>query len=373
MTQAPAFSLAAPAILDDGWERGDAGAAGFDVPELQKVLARMLDEKLNLHGVLIERGGRLVVEQYRRGKDRTVNSLFSHTRAFGPEVLHDTRSVGKSVISLLIGIAIQQGKLRGADASIMDVLPEYASQTTPERRAVTVEHLLTMSSGLAWQEGGAGRDDEHHLMWTWSPCGYVLSRPMGSTPGIVFTYNSGGTAVLAEILARVTGRPWEAFARTVLFEPLGIKAWEWVRDFWGRPMSYTGLRMRPRDMVKLGRLVLNRGRWKGQQIVPEAWIEASLKPRLDTGFEGTQYGYHWWTGVLTHQGRALPWAAAFGNGGQRIYLVPDLDMTVVITAGAYGDLQAARRIQGFFREIVSTARASSAGPGDAKPSRAEPY
>jgi CubicO group peptidase (beta-lactamase class C family) len=117
-------------------------------------------------------------------------------------------------------------------------------------------------------------------------------------------------------------------------------------------MPFNGLRMRPRDLVKIGRMVLDHGRWGGRQVVPADWIAASLQPRLATGFGGLGYGYQWWTGTLDWKGKAIPWAAAFGNGGQRLFVVPDLDMTVAITAGAYDDARAAGRINAMLREIV---------------------
>jgi CubicO group peptidase (beta-lactamase class C family) len=148
--------------------------------------------------------------------------------------------------------------------------------------------------------------------------------------------------------------PWKDFARKALFEPMGITDWEWETDLHGRPMSYSGLRMRPRDMAKLGLLVVNHGQWGGHQLVPANWIDACLRTRIATGFDGMGYGYKWWTGTVHWHGRALPWGAAFGNGSQRIFVVPDLDLTVVVTAGAYGDLPAARRVNAFLRDIVAT-------------------
>ena len=159
--------------------------------------------------------------------------------------------------------------------------------------------------------------------------------------------------MLADILTRVTGTPLRDFARTALFEPLGITDWEWVADLHGRPMAFTGLRLRPRDMAKLGRLVLNHGQWRGRQLVPADWIAASLQPRISTGFGGLQYGYLWWTGTVAWKGQQLPWSAAFGNGGQRIFILPALDLTVVITSGAYGDGRAASRVNAYFRDIVA--------------------
>ena len=349
---APSASIT-PALIGDGWERADPGASGFDAAKLQALLLKATDEPIDLHSILVERHGRLVAELYRAGKDKGVYSLFARTKAFGPTTLHDTRSVGKSVVDLLLGIAQAQGKLGDLSKPALDFYPEFKDLQTPARRAVTLEHLLTMSGGFEWQEGGPGRDDEHKLYWKWTPAYFVLSRPIVTPPGTRFTYNSGGDLVLADILARATGVPLKDYARTHLFEPLGITDWEWTGDLHGRPMAFTGLRLRPRDMAKLGRLVLDHGRWQGRQIVPAAWIDASLRPRLETGFDGTRYGYQWWTGTARWQGKELPWAAAFGNGGQRIFVVPGLDLCVVTTAGAYGSLEAAKRMDALLQEVVA--------------------
>lgn len=352
--QAPSRPFAVPAVIGDGWESKDPALAGFDATRLHAAIDSLADGGFDIHSILVERHGRLVAEVYRRGEDKSVYSLFAHSRDFGPTVLHDTRSVGKSVVSLLLGIARQQGKLGKLDTPAIDFYPEYADLVNPALRAITLEHLLTMSSGFQWNEGGSGPDDEHRLYWKWSPYRFVLSRPIAAAPGTVFNYNSGGNAVLADILTRVTGAPLKEFARKNLFEPLGITDWEWTADLHGRPMSFTGLRMRPRDMVKIGRLVLNHGQWNGRLIVPADWIAASLQPRISTGFDGLQYGYQWWTGTVAWRGRTLPWAAAFGNGSQRIFVVPDLDMTVVITAGAYGDMRVVRRVNAFIQDAVAT-------------------
>ena len=352
--QTPDPHFAVPAMIGDGWERADWTASGFDAAGLRTLLATMLNGETNIHSVVIERHGRLVAEGYRRGKDRSVYGLFAFNREFGPTVLHDTRSVGKSVVSLLIGIARQQGKIGDLSASAIDFYPEHGDLATPPCQAVTLASFLTMSSGLAWHEGGSGRDDEHRLYWKWSPERYVLSRPALTPPGRQWNYNSGGVAVLADVLERTTHRSLKDFARKELFEPLGIHDWEWTGDLHGRPMAFTGLRMRPRDMAKIGRLVLNHGGWQGRQIVPAEWITASLQPRIGTGIADFEYGYLWWLGPVDWHGKELRWAAAFGNGGQRVIVVPELDLTVVITAGAYGDPNIAPRVHAFFKNILAT-------------------
>jgi len=343
-----------PVLLDDGWERETPAAAGFDAPRLATLLATMMAPKENVHSVLVERHGRLVAEVYARGKDESPYIPFSYRRTFGPTVLHDTRSVGKSVVSLLIGIAQGQGRLGSLATPAVSFYPEFPELATAERKAITLAHLLTMSSGLEWDEGSGFPDDENRLVWKWSPYRTVLGRRIVAAPGTTFRYHSGGTAVLADILARATHTPFKEYARTQLFEPLGIRDWAWTSDLHGRTRVYDGLRLRPRDMVKLGRLVLNRGAWHRRQLVPAAWIEASLQPHIPTGFDTLQYGYQWWTGTLTWRERTLRWCAAFGHGNQRIFLVPDLDLCVVVTAGVYDVPDAARRVNAFCRDFAAT-------------------
>jgi CubicO group peptidase (beta-lactamase class C family) len=336
------------------WEQRDPAALGFDGARLDALLTSTLRSETNIHSILIERHGKLVAEHYRDGADKGVYSLFTHHQRFGPDVLHDTRSIGKSVVSLLLGIAIHQRKIGALATPVLDFYPDDRDLDTPERRSITLAHLLTMSSGLAWSEGGGGPDNEHRLYWTWSVHRYLLSRAVAAAPGGHFNYNSGGTAVLADILTRQTRMPLKDFARKELFEPLGILDWEWTSDIYGRPLAFAGLRMRPRDIAKLGRLVLNRGQWDGRQIVPADWIAASLQPRIRTGIADFQYGYQWWAGTVPWQDRKLMWSATFGNGGQRLFVVPELDLTVVMTAGAYGDPRIAPRVNALFYDIVTT-------------------
>jgi CubicO group peptidase (beta-lactamase class C family) len=351
-------ACARPVRLDDGWQSEAPEASGFDPQTLCAVLASVADGDANIHGLIVERHGRLVAELYRRGTDRSIWTLFAREQDFGPEVVHDLRSVTKSVVSLLFGIARQQ---RGIDltASPLAFYPEYASLRSPERDAITLEHLLTMSSGLEWREAvgtyGTPANDETRLYWDWAPYRYVLGRPVVAPPGSRFNYNGGGTAVLADIVRRETRMPLRDFARTALFEPLGIRDWTWVRDPYRREIAFAGLRMRPRDLAKVGRMVLARGEWQGRRIVPADWIAASLAPHIATG-DGLEYGYQWWTGTVEHAGRALRWSAGFGNGGQRLFLVPALDVSVVITAGAYNDPGIGRAVGAVFREVVASIR-----------------
>lgn len=232
--QAQAFPYS-PAQIGDGWSSAAPAEAGFDPPRLTAAVAGALDGRMNLHGLVVARHGRLVAEAYRAGEDKGVYSLFARNHAFGPAVRHDTRSVGKSVIGLLVGIAQADGKLGPLSTPALDGFPEFKDLQTPDRRAITLEHLLAMSSGLDWQEGGPGRDDEHKLYWKWTPAYYVLSRPIAAAPGTRWTYNSGGCLLLADLIERATGTPLKAYVQTRLFGPLGITDWEWVGTCTGGP------------------------------------------------------------------------------------------------------------------------------------------
>jgi len=349
---------AEPALVDDGWERAAPAKSGFDAAALCAVLDEIARGPANVHSVIVERHGRLIAELYRRGKDRSVWSLFERETEFGPSALHDVRSVTKTVVSLLFGIARQQHGI-DLDTPVLTFFPGYPGRASTADGVVTLEHLLTMSSGLEWHESvtsyGTLANDETRLFWKWSPSRYVLTRPGVARPGAHFNYNGGGTAVLADVVVRVTQEPLRDFARTALFEPLGIREWEWVGDLYGRPLAFAGLRMRPRDVTKLGRMVLGHGRWQGRQIVPAEWLRESLRPHIAAG-DGLEYGYQWWIGTVDWRGRQLSWSAGFGNGGQRLFVVPDLDLTVTMTAGAYNDPQIRRTADGVFRRIVTTVR-----------------
>ncbi len=349
---------APPPRLGDGWETGEPQASGFDAGALCAVLEGVAGGGANIHGVIVERHGRLVAELYRRGKDRSIWSLFARETEFGPAVLHDLRSVSKTIVGLLFGIARRQHAI-DLSTSPLAFYPKYADLHSPARDAITLEHLLTMSSGLEWHETvttyGTLANDETRLYWDWAPSRYVLSRPIVSRPGTAFNYSGGGTWVLADIIVRTTHTRLREFARTTLFEPLGIHEWKWVGDLYGRPLAFAGLRMRPRDLAKIGRMVLAHGQWEGRQIVPSDWVTDSVRPHIAAG-GGLHYGYQWWVGTVDWQGRTLAWSAGFGNGGQRLFVVPDLDLTMVITAGDYNQPQIGRTVNQLFKQIVATVR-----------------
>ncbi|VXC36869.1 serine hydrolase [Massilia sp. 9I] len=351
-----ALALAAPAVWSapmPACDTASIAAAGFAPQALCRVLDASLSDGANVHAILVMRHGALVVERYYAGKDRSIWSLFARTVQFDADTRHDLRSVSKSVTSLLWGIAQAEGRTPGLDTPVLDLYPELADLKTGGRGAITLRQLFTMTSGLAWEEPiryGMG-NDETGLYWRSSQARYLFDRPLAASNG--FNYNGGATAVLADILARRTGMPVTEYARHKLFAPLGITDWEWQTDLRGRPMAFAGLRMRPRDLLRIGQLVLQRGQWQGRQIVPAAWIDESLAPRVETG-DGLQYGYQWWSGTVEALGGRHRWHAAVGNGGQRLFVVPALDLVVVITAGGYNEAGSGRHANGVFRALAAS-------------------
>ncbi|MET3445369.1 serine hydrolase [Ralstonia sp. 1138] len=353
---AQAATCEAPAQLNDGWQiEADPAAAGFDAGHFCTVLRNFADADINFHSLLVVRHGRLVGEVYHPGKDERVKDLFRTTRTFDASTLHDIRSISKSVTSLLWGIAQGQGKTPPLDTPVLSLFPALAELNRDGREAITLSQMLSMSSGLAWNEWRATslfNNDEFGLFWHTSQAHYVFDRPMAAPAGTQFNYNGGNTAVLALLLAERVGMPLPEYARRQLFEPLGITDWEWVDDYRGRPLAFAGVRLRPRDLARIGQLVLQHGQWNGRQLVPAEWIAESTAPHIDTGM-GLQYGYQWWLGKVAAGGAEYAWIGGIGNGGQRLWIVPGLDMVVVITAGDYNQRAIWKQAERLLNEVVT--------------------
>lgn len=349
-----------------------SNAPGFDAIALGAALTATDSGNANIHSIVIERHGKIIAELYRSGSDRTMMKRYGMGNPFAADIqfdagtLHDVRSVSKSVTALLYGAVALEKILPPVETSVLSEYPELQALQNAERNRITLAHLFTMSSGLDWKEWGKGflTSDETRLLWKAEPVRFVLNRPQSAEPGERFNYSGGNTAILADLLCKKTGKSLLEIVRTELFEPMGITEWQWATDSHGRALPHAGLRLTPRDMVKLGRLVLNKGRWRGKQLISQRWIEETTRQHILSGihiFSGSEenlgYGYQWWTGHSAWNNRSIPWSAAIGNGGQRIYVVPGLDMTVVVTAGDYGSAEIHRTIGKLFDTIVASARA----------------
>ncbi|WP_245334687.1 serine hydrolase domain-containing protein [Bradyrhizobium mercantei] len=351
----PTDGCGVPVARDDGWP-----VASVDEDKLvdRGALCRMADrlaKTTNVHSVLVARGGSLVFERYFSGPDEVDNRKLRNV-VFDADTLHDMKSVSKSVASLATGIAIDRGLIASVDEPILNFFPELSDLRSPERDRFKLVHALTMSMGQKWVEATpeTGDEDNDEARMNRSPdsCRYVLGLPATAPPGQEFFYNTGALALVSAIVRKATGRPLDEFAREVLFEPLGITAVEWKRRK-GDTDAGGGLRLRPRDMAKIGQLVLAGGRWNGRQIVPQAWVETSTAAKLKaTGHQS--YGYLWWLGQTSLNGHKVNWVGALGRGGQSIRIVPELDLVVVVTAGYYQDYspQAFQAQYGVFRDVL---------------------
>lgn len=281
----------------------------------------------NLHAILVVRNGQLVFEEY-----------FAD---FDAETLQYTASVSKSVGSILLGIAMDRGLVPGLEAGVLDAslaarLPEHAAffEAEPQKRRILLRHALSMTAGLEWDESSLpysdSRNDWIRASQSDDPIGFALSRPIVAEPGAEFNYHGVFSILPSYLIQREAGRSAEAFAAEHLFGPLGITDWEWESIANGLTDTDGGLHLRPRDMAKLGQLYLNGGDWEGHRIVSEAWVEASTRRQIDN-LDSPDYCLLWWCGDF-HFGESTAWTfLASGHGGQKIFVLPDLDMVVVIT------------------------------------------
>ena len=326
-------SFSAPAALNDGLQTARPREVALDEDILAALVKRVRTNAIpSQHSLLILRHDRLVLEEYFNGSSRND--------------VHTLQSVTKSVTSLLIGAAIQRHNISGAEESIVNFFSEYMSLQNVDGRknSMTLRHLLTMQTGLDWNEepyAGSNLEILNNSCGDWVP--YVLNRPMREAPGTRWQYNSGGVIALSGMLRYATQMFADEFARRVLFEPLGIQNERWFRAPCDRlPHTGGGLSLPARDMAKLGLLVLRRGRWNEQQIISESWLAESTQRAATPGYwysHPVYYGYLWW--LLPLSGRAGPPDAdgdiitAAGAGGQWIFIVPKHDLVITVTANAF--------------------------------------
>ena len=247
---------------------------------------------------------------------------------------HSMQSVSKTVTSTTFGVAIGRGDFKATlDTPVMSYFDASQVANVDARKLrMTLRDVLTMTTGLDWNED-LPYDDPNNGSSAMEASDdwvrFVIDRPMLHEPGTVFAYSSGATMLLAHVFRKETGQDIDVYARRHLFAPLGIRHFYWKRTPLGVVDTEGGLYLRTEDLAKIGYLYLHGGQWAGRQVVPAAWVEDSLQPRIDAG-EGEQYGYQWWLMPYGSRGR-LAWAAR-GIGGQTLLVYPDENLIVVTTA-----------------------------------------
>jgi CubicO group peptidase (beta-lactamase class C family) len=353
-------SCGVPVARDDGWPLASANDGKLiDRDALCRMADQLTSSGANIHAVVVARGGKLVFERYFGGDEQVPGRFYGHRVehvTFDADTPHNMKSVSKSVMSLALGIAVDRGLIRSVNEPIFNFFPELSDLRSPEKDRILLVHVLTMSMGLKWVEATAATgdddNDEARMHMASDQCRYVLGLPVTAPAGQAFFYNTGALALVSAVIRKATGQPVDEFIRVNLFEPLGITHAEWER-YRGEADTGGGLHLRPRDMAKIGRLVLAGGRWNDRQIVSKAWIETSTASKLKA-VDGLSYGYLWWLGRARPNGRELPWIGALGRGGQSIRIVPELDLVVAVTGGYYEDYSPrAFGVQsGVFRDVL---------------------
>jgi CubicO group peptidase (beta-lactamase class C family) len=312
----------------------------------------------DVHVVLASRAGHIVLERYFSGADESWGTPLGSV-TFGPGTLHDLRSVTKSIVGLLYGIALDRGLVPSPDAPLLAQFPEYPDLAAdPQRARLTVLNALNMTLGMEWDEQLPYTDPKNsEIAMEQAPDRYrfILDRPFVAVPGERWIYSGGAVALLGHLIAKGSGMTLPDFAHQALFAPLGIGAFEWAKGRDGVASAASGLRLRPRDLLQIGEMVLASGEWHGTRIVSRAWLDASFTPVIDVNANlGVRYGRLWYLGAATTS--ALPgahgWIAGFGNGGQRLYLMPDPDLAVVMFFGAYNRPDQSIAPTRVWREII---------------------
>jgi CubicO group peptidase (beta-lactamase class C family) len=276
---------------------------GFDSARLVRLFEHIQEQRINMHSLMISRSGKTVLD--------------ANFYPYHPAIKHDIRSVTKTVMSILVGIALDEGLIGSVNQPILDFFPmRQIANLDARKKAITVAHLLSMTSGLAQTDSDTG-------LMIQSPdwVQYTLNGPMAAEPGTVFNYSTGNYHLLSAIVQLVTGKSALNYARQKLFGPLGIEGMSWASDPQGITTGGMGLRLITSNLLKLGQLYVQRGTWNGQQIVSPAWVDASTTPYKE------HYGYGWWIDVFPGSFNAS------GYSGRLVFVIPRYDLVVVIVGG----------------------------------------
>jgi CubicO group peptidase (beta-lactamase class C family) len=322
------YRYRAPVNRHDGIAVGDIAQSELGAATAEAIVHSVLDGTYqDVHSVLLYQHGKLVMEEYFYG--------------YNVQRQHQLRSATKSIVSVLAGIAVDRGALSGPDQHVLPQM-HYTAYANPDPRkaAMTLGNFLSMSSGLDCNDHSStspGRETVIDDTPDWVKA--TLDLPLINDPGSKGFYCSGGVAVVGRLTENAVHMQLPEFAQTNLFEPLGISRadWTWNYDLTNADKEYSQIHLRSRDMLKLGILFADGGRWHGHQVVSDAWVRASTSEQSHV--ENVSYGYFWWRPWLNAETPGGPErvdvVAAQGNGGQKIYLVPQYDLVAVFTGGTY--------------------------------------
>ncbi len=323
--QPPALTVT-PENTGDGWVVSTPAAEQMDTNQLLVAMQNIRDGGApGVDSLLVVRNGRLVAESYFNG--------------FTRDTVHELRSTGKSFISALAGIAVEQG-LIAVDDPISQYIPGFDSYANMDasKRSITVLNLLNMSSGLScddWQPESPGNEEKMYDSRDWIK--FALDLRMIDSPGATARYCTAGVVLLAHVISRASGQAIDDYAQMYLHNPLGIRDSVWRYSPDGRATGATGYRLRPRDAAKLGALYANEGVWNGTRVISEDWVMRSRTQPYRFGTDG--YGYLWWKRTFTANGAPLECFFTSGNGGNFVFVFPSLELVVTYTGSNYNSSQ----------------------------------
>lgn len=354
-------AYAPPEPGDDGWPVADAAAAGWNTALFDALAAKLADKSHSgITSVLVAQHGRLVHETYANGGGR--------------DRLNDMRSATKTLTALLVGTAIDRGRISGDDARVYAFFRDRVRPRglDPRKAAMTLQDLLTMSSAWECDDENAfssGNEERMYVSENWTAFALNLPlrgyapwnpRPKDSPYGRAFSYCTAGSFLLGAVVERATGLPLARFAHDTLEQPLGITQVQWNQSSEGVGMGGGGTRYRTRDIAKFGELLRDRGRWLGKSVVSAAWVEAMLTPRA-VPREDTEYGYQIWRFRFPVHGRDEWIWAMSGNGGNYVFVAPQFALVAVVTSSAYNQRESHPRSQALFRDHVLAALPAKSG------------
>lgn len=339
------YQYTIPEQTNDGWNISSLSDEGINQQPISDMVNFIINESNHqIHNVLIIKNKKLVFEKYFNALDYSISppSLKTNSIQYNREMLHWWASGSKSVTSVLLGIAINKGLLdSNVENKIIQYFPQYSDVLIGEKVNLTLKHLLTMSSGLDWDETtyqfGDQRNDVTRLFSVADPVKFTLSKNLHALPGSVFHYNSGVTNVIAEIICNNTNNNLLEFAKINLFEPLNILDYEWQKLNANYYFASGGLSLRPRDMAKIGLLFINEGKWNDIKLISNEWIDISTQSYINPNTEyANGYGFQWWHSSVSWEGETIEYFFAAGYGEQLMFIVPTFDLIIIFNCGYFG-------------------------------------
>jgi CubicO group peptidase (beta-lactamase class C family) len=342
------YNYNVPDQTNDGWETAHLSDVNINGAPLVRMMREYFGTRTrDVHSILIIKDRKLVFEVYFPGYDYGPGNAGwrGPYLYFNKDTLHCLHSATKSFTSAMLGIAIDRGFLPDENERMFSYFPEYSHLWDEQKDKITLKHLLTMTSGLEWNEGDIPLTDEQNdltqMIRSSDPIGFILGKPVVSEPGTTYYYSGGDTNLVGEVIHKATGLNVDLLSREHLFAYLGITNFSWLYFPYNNNVVYCSgdIYMRPRDMAKFGQLFLDGGLWEGKRIISEEWVlrSTSLHFTFDQSWNADGYGYQWWIFdyYVSSSNQYVHSFSARGWGGQDIIVLPQLNTVVVLTGGNY--------------------------------------